>query len=249
MADAEDAASQLSPILSEANDPATEASEEGILYAAIASWEQKKILVDFTNTMDTKGISQAIVKESILGKLGGPSSEPPPGKCAKYAKEVIFYSSFPEGFSIIVLVTENYQVKHSLAFQRDVSDAFKKSNMPSDSPCPQFKDQLKHKVITFTTDPPVDGLDAVKMKQQEVKQVILENIDDLMKRHGLIEITAEQSDALRTQSEQFAQSSKNVRKAAECAKYKMWASIVGIIIIILAILIAIICATIPSHCS
>ena len=104
-------------------------------------------------------------------------------------------------------------------------------------------------MIKFTTEPPVDGLDAVKLKQQEVKQVILENIDDLMKRHGLIEITTEQSDALRTQSEQFAQSSKNVRKAAECAKYKMWASIVGIIIIIIAILIAIICATISSHCS
>ena len=35
---------------------------------------------------------------------------PNSGKCAKYAKEFIFYSSFPEGFSIILLVTENYQV-------------------------------------------------------------------------------------------------------------------------------------------
>jgi len=201
-------------------------------------------VVDYTSNA-CNGNAKQIIQDILLKKLNGPDTEGPPGCCshAEQLQSRIYYTSFSPGYSVIQMCSEKYPVKHSLGFQKEIGDAFAKSgHNAQDSDCKSFRDILRAEVKRYTENPPQNKVDKVKEKQEAVKQVLIEDIEAAVKRHGQIEIVLEGTEDLAQESERFKTSSSQVRRTVQCQLYKTYAMIAAITIVIIAVLIGIICA-------
>jgi len=228
--------------MAEADDMANGQSKTaGIIYAGVANWDSKQMLVDSTSKMDAKGDCQGIVKDLILPQLKSNEFQGPPGCCSQYDQQKIYFTSFEEGFAVVHVCTNDYLVKHSLMFQKECAQKFRDSGAAPDSNAPQFGTTLKQMVTQFTHDPPEDKFDKVKKAQESVKQVLIYDIEEAVKRHGKIELVLENTESLKEESQKFQTASRGVRRAAQCQLYKTYACIAGIAIVILGVMIIIIC--------
>merc|ERR1712178_383064 len=226
--------------MSEADDMANGTrSGAAIIYAGVANWDSKQMLVDYTSKVDSNGDCKGIVKDLILPGLK--RDQGPPGCCSQYDKQKIYFTSFEEGFSIVHVCTDDYLVKHSLMFQKECAEKFRDSGAAPDSNAPQFQPTLKELVLNYTTNPPEDKFDKVKKEQEKVKQVLIDDIEEAVKRHGKIELVLENTESLKEESQKFQTASRGVRRAAQCQLYKTYACIAGIVILVIGVLIIIIC--------
>ena len=64
----------------------------------------------------------------------------------------------------------------------------------------------------FTSNPPSSKFDAAKSKIDQVKMVLIENIEAVVERHGQIDITLTETEALKENSKQFAARSTEVKQ-------------------------------------
>jgi len=212
---------------------------EEVLYAAIASWKNKEILAQ-AGALTAK----RVVADVIIPKLESDRTQGIPGCCSKYDDTKIYYTAFPKGYSVIQMCTQGYATTHSLEFNKTIAKLFDETGYPADQKCEKFESVLDSKIREFTDHPPQNKFDAVKAKQEQVKQVIIEDIEEAVKRHGQIEHVLEATDDLRDESQRFQSASKQVKRTAQCQLYKTYAMIAGVIIIVLAVLIIIICVAV-----
>jgi len=211
----------------------------GIQYACVANWETKSLLVESNES--GKG-SRSVVVEGIIPKLEKPESD---GKisCRKFNDDTpvfIYETSYDVGFSVLQVCAAEYSVSLSMQFQEEVANAFN-PKYPTDSAAPGFKSELDAIIQKYNTDPPKSKFDAVKNKQDEIKTVLIDNIEALVQRHEQIEITLDQTESLKATSKQFGQSAKKVKQTAQCQQYKTYAIAAAIVVCLLGVLIIIIC--------
>merc|ERR1711865_806155 len=219
--------------------PASQEENGMIIYAAVANWRHKTILVDFTSKWDHNESCEGIVQDSILPALDAPSGAP--ANASQYQDSRIYYTSFDDDTSVIHVCTKNYKVQHSLVFQQQVHDLWEKGKFAPDSPADRFKDQLQKQVETFTLDPPKTKFDQVQDKQNEIKEVLINNIESVVKRHGQIEITLDGTETLKETSRQFSQSSRKVKQTAQCQLYKSYAIFALIALVLIGVVVIVIC--------
>lgn len=210
-----------------------------IIYAAVANWRLKQILVDFTSPWDHKGKCEGIVKESIVPQLEAPAGAP--ASASRYQGSRIMYSSYDDDVSIIHVCTEDYKVQHSLAFQETVHDLWERGSFPADTAAPRFVNTLKEQVETFTLNPPKTKFDKVQDKQNQIKDVLIDNMDAVLKRHGQIEVTLDGSQELLATSEQFKDSSRKVKQVARCQLYKSYLIFACVALVLIGVIAIIIC--------
>jgi len=229
--------------------------KEAIIYAAIASWERRIVVCDYTSSHvqhDSQGTPASIVHDLVLPELESyqafiencPKNVPVKGFVAPSIKMKFNWSSFEEGFAVIHMCTEKIPVQTSIAFQKAVYQAFEAAQMPCDSDCSSFRGKLGELVKLYTENPPETRIAKVKGKQEEVKQVLIEGIELAVKRHGQIETVMEGTEDLRDESDRFKKASSQVRKTSQCQLYKTYAMIAGCAVVIIAILIIIICVAV-----
>jgi len=210
-----------------------------ILYAAVANWRNKNMLVDFTSKYDHNESCEGIVQDSILPSLDAPSGAP--ANASQYQDSRIYYTSFDDDTSVIHVCTKNYKVQNSLVFQQQIHDLWEQGNFPADSPADRFKATLAEQAEIFTTNPPKTKFDQVQSKQNEIKEVLINNIEAVVKRHGQIEITLDGTETLKETSRQFSQSSRKVKQTAQCQLYKSYAIFAGIALVCIGLVIVVIC--------
>ena len=78
-------------------------------------------------------------------------------------------------------------------------------------------------------------------KIDDVKMVLIDNIEAVVKRHGQIEITLDETESLKETSKQFSASSQRVKRQAECQLYRTYAIAAVIVLIVIGIIIGMIC--------
>jgi hypothetical protein len=211
-----------------------------ILYACVANWDTKQILVEYQSSHASGDLSK-VVGETAIPTIGAPTGSP--AECVKYPPDFLIYStSFDAGWAVLHLCTNDYKVGHSIAFQNDINDCFSDGGYQSDKAAPEFKSTLKGKVKEFTKNPPSNKFDAAKNKISEVKMVLIENIEAVVERHGQIDITLNETEALKENSKQFAVRSTEVKKAAQWELWKTRLMWICVVLVIIGILIGIICA-------
>merc|ERR1711907_2406 len=233
------------PMAEVADDRANPSLAEGkVIFACVANYDNKEVLAHVSSKWDQKPeVTRAIVEDNIVAGLKGDEQEQPPGCCAKYGATKIYYTSIAEqGISVVHVCTDDYKVSCSLQFQEEIAELWgDRGNRPDTS----FDSVLREKVHGYTLSPPTSAkFAAVREKQDQVKLVLIDNIDEMMKRHGLIESNLEQTESLKDCSTQFAKGAKTVRKKAEWERCKMYGCIAAIVVVILAILVIVICVSI-----
>merc|ERR1711988_149588 len=216
------------------------ANEGQILYGCVASWDgAKRILAEYSSKADSGNTSASVVAEEIVPNLDAPSDAP--AQCSKYQNTKIYYTFYEEGFAVCHVCTEDYKVQLSLLFQQDVADAFVNGGFNASDDCSGFASKIQDEVIRYTKDPPKTKFDLVADKQNQIKEVLTNNIEAVVKRHGQIEITLDQTESLKETSRQFSASSKKVKQTAQYQLYKQYASFAAVILCGVGILIIVIC--------
>lgn len=125
--------------------------------------------------------------------------------------------------------------------ERPRADRFVSGNHAPDSPCPHFQATLSDIVHEYSTNPPKSKFDEVIAKQDQVKDQVIDNIEAVVKRHKEIEITLYQTESLKETSIAFTNSSKQVRKTAQCKMYKQYAIFAAVVLVVIGVLVLIIC--------
>merc|ERR1711934_605288 len=225
-----------------ANAGAGGGAEGKVIYSCIANFNTKEVLSSFSSKWDQAPHQTAeIVKEQVITNLTG-DGEQPPGCCAKYGKSKLFYTSLPEvGITVVHVCSEDYKVSYSLQFQQKIAEEWGDRNAERDA---AFDNVLREQVTRFTINPPSNSkFDAVREKQDQVKLVLIDNIDEVMKRHGLIEINLDQTESLKQVSATFQQGAKSVRQKAQCQQYKLYGSVAAGVLVLIGILVIVICVS------
>jgi len=212
-----------------------------ILYAAVANWSTHTVLTDYTSKYDRAGTCEGVFAETVLTQLEAPNDTP--ASCTKYSNNKIYYTSHDNGFAIAHMCTGDYSVTHSLMFQNELVELFADAGFPADQPADGFRGTLKEKVNLYTTNPPRTKFDQAQGKIDEVKMVLIDNIEAVVKRHGQIEITLDETESLKETSRQFSSSSQRVKQQAQCQLYRTYAIAALVILLILGVLIGMICLT------
>merc|ERR1711907_43751 len=225
----------------EAN-PGHACNDDKILYANVCDWGAHKVLTEYTSKADRRGNCSAIFKDAVLPTME--SHGDAPAACVKYNNMKIYYTAHPDGFAVAHICSEHYKVQWSLMFQQRMVDDFKASGMSIDGRCTAFETNLMDAVIEFTEHPPHTSFDAVREKQEQIKDVLIDNIEQVVKRHGQIEITLDQTESPKETSQKFSDSSKKVKQRAICELYKLYAIAAVVALVIIGIIIIIICVTI-----
>merc|ERR1711998_755797 len=114
-----------------------------------------------------------------------------------------------------------------------VHDLWERGSFPADTAAPRFVNTLKEQVETFTLNPPKTKFDKVQDKQNQ--------INDVLKRHGQIEVTLDGSQELLATSEQFKDSSRKVKQVARCQLYKSYLIFACVALVLIGVIAIIIC--------
>lgn len=228
--------------MSAADEMANGGGKPAVLYACIANWQTKSVLVQATTKADRNDSFAPIVNDAIVQKLEGPV-DGVPALCSEYKNYRFIHTSHDTGFSVIHVCTKEpeFKLQTSLMFQQDVADRFVSGNHAPDSPCPHFQATLSDIVHEYSTNPPKSKFDEVIAKQDQVKDQVIDNIEAVVKRHKEIEITLYQTESLKETSIAFTNSSKQVRKTAQCKLYKQYAIFAAVVLVVIGVLVLIIC--------
>jgi hypothetical protein len=179
------------------------------------------------------------VTNNIIPKLKEPEQDKKM-LAVKYGDCMIYSESFAEGFTV-VHVTTNYRVEHSLLFSKNIYDEFKNAKCAPDTKNDSFAATIANQMRVYTDTPPVTKIDAVKAKQDQVKEVMIDTIEASIKRHGQIEVNLTQTESLKETSKQFQTKSKDMKRTAQCQLYKQYACFAAIALVIVGVLIIVIC--------
>merc|ERR1711907_625881 len=204
-----------------------------IVYAAIANPFSRKVLAEYQSSADKGNTSSQVVASSILPQLKG--DEDPPGCCAGYGSMKIFYTTCEARvkgatarFTVIQVCTEDFPTQASITFQQQIAEDFTQfwpsmGSLDADRPCPKFVNTLCEKAKDFTAKPPVNAKTAAVMEQlDKVKDTVVQNLDEAMKRHGAIEIVMENSSTLVESSTEFAKGARSAKRKAQWNRIKFW---------------------------
>lgn len=227
----------------EADEMANPQSNGAVIYAAIANWRTKSMVCEYVSKAATsESHTSEIIAESILPLLTAPTDAP--ASASQYQDYRIYYTSYDDDSALIHMCTKDYKVQYSLGFQEEVHGLWAQSGESADSGrAPGFRATLQEQVDRYTNNPPKSKFDRVQDKQNEIKEVLIQNIEAVVKRHGQIEITLDGTESLKETSRQFSQSSRKVKQTAQCQLYKSYALFACVVIVLIGVIILIICVT------
>jgi len=215
-----------------------------IVYAGIVNSKSRQLVCAYgLGSEKLRPLILSFVEKMLREHLRG--DEAPPGECLKFGEEFrIFYSSFPAGYSTLVIVTEGFMVKHSLAFQRELSQLFETGwNIEDRHECAHFWQQLKQQVTQFNDAQarPKDGLDRIKDKQEEVKELMLDNLTEAINRSQKIEHMVEDTSDLAEETLNFRAASRLLRNTSRWEYTKQQICMLVLIIVCIMIVVGFVC--------
>lgn len=148
----------------------------------------------------------------------------------------------------LCVIDKKFRITVACAFLDAISMRFKASFGTEnafkayDSGCKDFEAELKSQGDIFTDDPPISNKEKMVLEQMDsVKELMVENIEAVIERHEKIDILVEQTEDLRTVSNEFQEGARKVKRKMWWRDKKWCLMIICLMIIILAILLLVLC--------
>lgn len=111
-------------------------------------------------------------------------------------------------------------------------------------PVPEFQGRLREHMNWCMMNPgQVDRVAEVQRQVDDVKNVMVQNIEQVLARGERIEDLVDKTDQLRFQAETFQRSSKNVRRSLAWQNVKMKATVLCLIGLVVLVIILIACGS------
>ena len=112
-----------------------------------------------------------------------------------------------------------------------------------------FSGVLANRLEYFNNNPQADKLTHLQAEIEDVKSVMVENIEKVLERGERIELLVDRTDALNSQAQQFKKKSTKLKKAMWWKNFKMQLIIGLIVIIALWLILSLACKFDFSRCT
>eukprot|EP01128_Nolandella_sp_AFSM9_P005693 TRINITY_DN2809_c0_g1_i1.p1 TRINITY_DN2809_c0_g1~~TRINITY_DN2809_c0_g1_i1.p1 ORF type:complete len:240 (-),score=66.94 TRINITY_DN2809_c0_g1_i1:218-904(-) len=101
----------------------------------------------------------------------------------------------------------------------------------------QFSRTLKQRSDYFSHDPSSDKISAIKSEVEAAKNVVIENIDKLIEREEMIQLTVEKTEALAEESFTFKDKARVMKRKFWWKNVKLWIILGAIVFLIIFFII------------
>eukprot|EP00699_Malawimonas_sp_californiana_P001598 EC715849.1.p1 GENE.EC715849.1~~EC715849.1.p1 ORF type:complete len:201 (+),score=33.17 EC715849.1:50-652(+) len=150
------------------------------------------------------------ITRRILDRI--PTSKPT--KVSYVYDRYVFHCCVDDGLIYICMTDQDFPRRIPFAFLDDIKSKFKAAYGDRGRQAlayelnEDFKKVLQKQMETFSNDPQVDRISRVRAEIDDVKGIMLENIDKVLERGDKIEILVDKTATLVTQSWKFKEGAK-----------------------------------------
>ncbi|GMI35419.1 hypothetical protein TrCOL_g6361 [Triparma columacea] len=213
-----------------------------IVYALVA--RGKTVLSEYTNTSG----NFPTVTRVLLAKI------PPSATRQSYIYDSHVFHYVVSG-SLTYLCMSDSQNQHRLpfAFLSKVEEVFTSKygsqalTAIAFSMNEEFSPVLKKEMEFYNNNPEADAVTKVKGQIEDVKNVMVENIEKVLERGEKIELLVDKTDRLNQQAFKFEKQSKRLKNVMWWKKVKMWLAIAFIVAVIIFAITAMACGGLTFH--
>jgi len=183
-----------------------------IVYALVS--RQKTVLAEYTATSVTGNFPT--VTRVLLSKI-----PPVDGRMTYVYDEYVFHYVVEGGICFLCMSDEQNRHRVPFAFLNDIKQSFTHKygmDIPQRAIAFSLNEEFSKSICERmnyynSAGSNVDGLSAVKNQIEDVKGVMVENIEKVLERGEKIELLVDKTDRLNQQAFKFESSSRNLRRA------------------------------------
>lgn len=177
-----------------------------------------------------------------------------------YQFEAFFYHFLVENEIVYLCVTDStYQGRTVFGFLGDVRDKFKNQFAGSDKKypakpeltpknCNKFNSVLFGEAKTYNENPEADKIGRIKEQIDSVKQVMLENLDNVIERGDRIENLCDKTEQLKEEAIGFHTNARTLKRRMLMRNVKICIAIIGLIGILALVISFVACGINFSKC-
>ncbi|KAJ1453214.1 synaptobrevin-domain-containing protein [Pelagophyceae sp. CCMP2097] len=213
-----------------------------ILYALVA--RGSTVLAEFTFTSG----NFPTITRVLLGKI--PEDD---GKMSYVYDEYVFHYIVEQKLTFLCMADESFKRRVPFAFLDDVKNRFFATYSDQGLTAIAFSmnadfGRTIQKQLEFYNGPQADQFAQVHKKLDDVKHVMVQNIEMVLERGEKLELLVDKSEQLQLDSFRFQKSSKKLRQAMFWKKVKIYLLVTGVVLLLLYIFLAIICGPTFEKC-
>mmetsp|Transcript_20044 Transcript_20044/g.33777 ORF Transcript_20044/g.33777 Transcript_20044/m.33777 type:complete len:219 (-) Transcript_20044:201-857(-) len=188
-----------------------------ILYALVA--RNKHVLAEYTSSHG----NFPTVTRVLLSKI--PEQD---GRMSYVYDSHIFHYLVDDGITFLCMSDEGMKRRITFSFLDEVKRIFRENYQGVERTAlafslnDSFAPVLRQQIDTFNTNPTADNISKVKSQIDNVKDVMISNIDRVLERGEKIELLVDKTDKLNHQAFKFEKSSKALKNTMLCKKIKTY---------------------------
>mmetsp|Transcript_5082 Transcript_5082/g.7171 ORF Transcript_5082/g.7171 Transcript_5082/m.7171 type:complete len:180 (-) Transcript_5082:459-998(-) len=167
--------------------------------------------------------------------------------------QYVFHYIVENKITFLCMADESFKRRVPFAFLDDVKNRFFATYGDRGQTAIAFSmnedfGRVIQKQLEFYNGPQADQFATVHKKLDDVKNVMVQNIEMVLERGEKLELLVDKSEQLQLDSFRFQKSSKKLRQAMFWKKVKIYLLVTFVIIIILYIFLAVICGPTFEKC-
>ncbi|EGB12075.1 hypothetical protein AURANDRAFT_36201 [Aureococcus anophagefferens] len=213
-----------------------------ILYALVA--RGNTVLAEYTFTSG----NFPTITRVLLGKI--PEQD---GKMSYVYDQYVFHYVVENKMTFLCMADESFKRRVPFAFLDDVKNRFFATYGDKGQAAIAFAynedfGRTIQKQLEFYNGPQADQFATVHKKLDDVKNVMVQNIEMVLERGEKLELLVDKSEQLQLDSFRFQKSSKKLRQAMFWKKVKIYMLIACVVLVLLYIFLAVLCGPTFEKC-
>ena len=214
-----------------------------ILYSLVA--RNSTVLAEYTNSSG----NFPTITRVLLAKINDVDS-----KMSYVYDKYVFHYIVENHLVYLCMCSDMDKRRLPFAFLEDIKQRFqstygsKAQTAIAFSLNKEFGEVLQKQMIFYNTDPSADSLSTVHSKIDEVKNVMVQNIEMILERGEKLELLVDKTEDLNQQAFKFQRSAKQLKSAMIWRRVKLALLIFVVVALIIWIITVIACGIDYSNC-
>ncbi|EJT99508.1 vesicle-associated membrane protein [Dacryopinax primogenitus] len=200
------------------------------------------------NSEGRRDFSQAV--QTILSKI------PPNNSKLTYVwEQYLFHYVSEGGLTFLVMADDSVGRRMPFAFLAELQRKFTTAYTPEvifDVPAyglNEFSEEIGKLMHQYSTSPPPDALSQAQSDLQSVKNIMVQNVEQILSRGERIELLVDKTDNMAGQAYAFRRGARNVRRQQFWKNQKIWVLSFVVLLIIVYLITAAFCGAGFNHCN
>lgn len=214
-----------------------------IVYSLIA--RKKTVLAEYTSSTG----NFPTVTRVLLAKIPETDSR----MSYVYDKHVFHYI-VDQGITFLCMSDESTKRRITFAFLEDIKKCWRERYSSIEQTAlafslnDMFSPILRQKIDYYNTNPSADNIARVQAQIDEVKDVMIENIDRVLERGERIELLVDKTDKLSQNARKFEKSTNSLKRTMWFRKWRNYCIIFSVIVAIILIVTLVACGVSFDNC-